>query len=257
MTLTRRGFLRNTSLTMCGFMSKLFFSTFSLPRSLKASSKTLSFAGKRWAMVVDMKKCKSDEECRDCIKACHQVHNVPDLGNEKDEIKWIWTVPYEKAFPEQEYSNAEEMIKNKPVVLLCNHCDEPPCVKVCPTRATWRREDGIVMMDYHRCIGCRYCMAGCPYGSRSFNWKDPRPFIEDINLDFPTRSKGVVEKCNFCVERLAQGLAPACVQACPEKALKFGDYNDPRSEIRRILQSQHIIQRQPELGTKPSVYYVI
>ena len=79
------------------------------------------------------------------------------------------------------------------------------------------------MMDFHRCIGCRYCMAGCPYGSRSFNWKDPRPFIKKINLEFPTRTKGVVEKCNFCEERLVQGLLPACVEACKEKALVFGD----------------------------------
>jgi Fe-S-cluster-containing dehydrogenase component len=113
------------------------------------------------------------------------------------------------------------------------------------------------MMDYHRCIGCRYCMAGCPYGSRSFNWKNPRPFIKEINFDFPTRTKGVVEKCNFCQERLIQGLLPACVEACKERALIFGDLNDPDSEVRRILRSRHTIQRHPELGTKPKVFYVL
>ena len=100
-------------------------------------------------------------------------------------------------------------------------------MRVCPTQATWKREDGIVMMDWHRCIGCRYCMAACPYGSRSFNWLDPRPYIHNPNPEFPTRTKGVVEKCNFCAERLGTGRPPACVEACPEKALVFGDLADP------------------------------
>jgi len=100
-------------------------------------------------------------------------------------------------------------------------------------------------------------MAGCPYGSRSFNWRDPRPFIKKINLDFPTRTRGVVEKCNFCVERLAQGLIPACVEACKEKALVFGDLKDPNSEILEALKFRTIFQRQPELGTKPKVYYIL
>jgi molybdopterin-containing oxidoreductase family iron-sulfur binding subunit len=100
-------------------------------------------------------------------------------------------------------------------------------------------------------------MAGCPYGSRSFNWKDPRPFIKKVNLEFPTRTKGVVEKCNFCEERLSRGLIPACVEACKEKALVFGDLKDPDSEVRRALQNKTIYQRQPELGTKPKVYYIL
>ncbi len=95
--------------------------------------------------------------------------------------------------------------------VFCNHCENPPCVRVCPTKATFQRADGIVMMDYHRCIGCRLCMAACPYGARSMNYRDPRPFIAKINPDFPTRTKGVVEKCNFCEERLAKGMLPACV----------------------------------------------
>jgi molybdopterin-containing oxidoreductase family iron-sulfur binding subunit len=99
-------------------------------------------------------------------------------------------------------------------------------------------------------------MAGCPYGSRSFNWKDPRPFIQKVNVEFPTRTKGVVEKCNFCEERLIQGLIPACVEACKEKALIFGDLNDPESKVRKALKSNHILQRQVELGTKPKVFYI-
>jgi molybdopterin-containing oxidoreductase family iron-sulfur binding subunit len=100
-------------------------------------------------------------------------------------------------------------------------------------------------------------MAGCPYGSRSFNWRDPRPFIKKVNLEFPTRTKGVVEKCNFCEERLSQGLIPACVEACKEKALVFGDLKNPESEVRKALQNKTIYQRQPELGTKPKVFYLL
>jgi molybdopterin-containing oxidoreductase family iron-sulfur binding subunit len=100
-------------------------------------------------------------------------------------------------------------------------------------------------------------MAGCPYGSRSFNWRDPRPFIKKTNLEFPTRTRGVVEKCNFCEERLSRGLIPACVEACKEKALIFGDLKNPDSEVRRALQNRTIYQRQPELGTKPKVYYIL
>jgi molybdopterin-containing oxidoreductase family iron-sulfur binding subunit len=143
------------------------------------------------------------------------------------------------------------------VPLLCNHCADPPCTRVCPTQATWKRDDGIVMMDWHRCIGCRYCVAACPYGSRSFNWEDPRPSISSINPDFPTRTKGVVEKCNFCEERLARGLKPACVDACPQHVFTFGNLADPDSEPRQLLRERFAVQREPELGTGPSVFYLV
>jgi molybdopterin-containing oxidoreductase family iron-sulfur binding subunit len=257
MDIQRRGFLKIAGLALLGFVVKPGWDLFSKdkPSELVPSPKPLS--EKKWAMAVKLKKCWSKEGCRDCIDACHRIHNVPDLGTLKEEIKWIWTVPYEKVFPEQDLEYSVEDYRNKPVLLLCNQCDDPPCVRYCPTRATWKREDGIVMMDFHRCIGCRYCMAGCPYGSRSFNWRDPRPFIKKVNLDFPTRTKGVVEKCNFCEERLAQGLIPACVEACKEKALVFGDLKDPQSEIRETLKFKTPYQRQPELGTKPKVYYIL
>jgi len=112
------------------------------------------------------------------------------------------------------------------------------------------------MMDMHRCIGCRFCMAACPYGSRSFNWQDPRPFIVKENPEYPTRTKGVVEKCEFCAERLEKGLMPACVEAS-EGAMIFGDLADPESEVRKILRSRYSIQRKPGLGTRPAVYYLI
>ena len=238
-------------------LAKPAFDILSRLKLVEASQGAGALVGKRWAMVIDLNACLERDGCRDCLDACHRVHNVPDFGNPKDEVKWIWTVPYEEAFREQEHEFITESLKGRPTIVLCNHCDNPPCVSVCPTRATWKREDGIVMMDYHRCIGCRYCMAACPYGSRSFNWRDPRPFINEINPDFPTRTKGVVEKCNFCQERLAQGLLPACVEACPEKALVFGDLGDANSGVREILGSRYTIQRKPGLGTKPRVYYIV
>ena len=257
MEFDRRALLKIAGLTLLGLAAKPGWDVFPKVELPEPSPTSETLAKKRWAMAVDLKKCWSEEGCKDCLDACHRIHNVPDLGILKEEIKWIWTVPYEKVFPEHELEYSEEDYRQKPVVLLCNHCDDPPCVRYCPTRATWKREDGIVMMDFHRCIGCRYCMAGCPYGSRSFNWKDPRPFIKKVNLEFPTRTKGVVEKCNFCEERLSRGLIPACVEACKEKALVFGDLKDPKSEIREALKFKTIYQRQPELGTKPKVYYIL
>ncbi len=131
---------------------------------------------KRWAMAVDFTKCPPS--CRKCITACHQDHNVPDFGNPKDEVKWIWREPYGDVFPGQEHNFLEKKVKDQSVVVFCNHCADPACVRVCPTQATFKRPDGIVMMDYHRCIGCRFCIAGCPYGARSMNFRDPRPFIK-------------------------------------------------------------------------------
>jgi len=112
-------------------------------------------------------------------------------------------------------------------------------------------------MDFHRCIGCRYCMVACPYGARSFNWKEAKPFVEEINPKFPVRTKGVVEKCNLCTERIAKNQLPACVEACKEKAIIFGDLNDPDSEIRHVLSSNDTIRRKPHLSTMPSVYYIM
>jgi Fe-S-cluster-containing dehydrogenase component len=213
---------------------------------------------RRWAMVVDLKRCREKNNCTLCIAACHGVHNVPDFGNSKDEVQWIWKDSYERAFAELDHEFQAAAPRRGPVLLLCNHCDNPPCVRVCPTRATWKREsDGLVMMDWHRCIGCRYCMAACPYGSRSFNWMDPRPFLHAITPGFPTRMRGVVEKCNFCEERLAIGEPPACVKACPAGALTFGDTNRQDSPARQMLREHYTIRRRAGLGTQPQVYYLI
>lgn len=215
--------------------------------------------GVRWAMVINIRQFKKHPELKDkCVRACHLIHNVPKIDNPKHEIKWIWKEPFEHAFIEQENHHLPEDILHDHVLLLCNHCDNPPCTSVCPTQATWKREDGIVMMDWHRCVGCRYCMAACPYGSRSFNWFDPRKDLKQINTQFPTRTKGVVEKCTFCDERLARGKNPACADAVAGKnALWFGDLNDPKSDVREILANHFSIRRKPELGTQPEVYYLI
>jgi len=214
---------------------------------------------RKWGMVVDTRKCLQGEGCTDCIQACHRTHNVPTIENKEEEVKWIWKETYEHVFPVQAHAYTEENLKGKPVLVFCNHCESPPCVRVCPTQATWKREaDGVVMMDQHRCIGCRYCIVACPYGARSFNWSDPRVHLQtDPNPDFPTRTKGVVEKCNFCAERLARGLKPACVEACSNGALAFGDLEDPDSEVALILKEKHSIRRKPNLGTSPQVYYLV
>jgi len=178
----------------------------------------------------------------------------------KNEVKWIWTEDFETAFHEQEFHYIREDLKGKATLLLCNHCDNPPCTRVCPTQATWKRaSDGVVMMDWHRCIGCRYCVVACPYGSRSFNWKDPRkaPNLAQIDNTYPTRMRGVVEKCTFCDERLARGQQPACVEACNNQEIVFGDLNDPESEVRQLLAEHLTIRRKPGLGTQPEVYYIV
>jgi Fe-S-cluster-containing dehydrogenase component len=220
--------------------------------------------GERWAIVVDLKKCQEHEGCRDCVVACHREHNVPEEHEPKREIKWIWKEPFERAFPTQELRYADEKVKHKPALVFCNHCERPPCTRVCPTQATWKRDDGVVMMDMHRCIGCRYCMAACPYGSRSFNWQnpwekegEPIPAADLPNPKYPKRTRGVVEKCNFCGERIAVGKKPACVENCQHGALVFGDASDPNSPVRKLLKDRFFIRRKAHLGTEPHVFYLV
>ena len=150
-----------------------------------------------YGMLIDLKKCVG---CHACAVACKEAHGTPP-GITRSHAK--------REF-EGEYPDATMHI----VPMLCMHCENPPCVEACPTEgATYKREDGIVVMDPHRCIGCRFCMAGCPFGARSFNFRDPQPYVKDVNPEFPMRTRGVVEKCTFCTERLAQGKLPACVEA--------------------------------------------
>ncbi len=250
MNFTRRDFLKlagSSALVLCGKpLLDLAFATSSTGQG-----------GTQLGMVIDLASCAKKEDCYDCIEACHSIHNVPLIGNPKEEIKWIGTSPYTEVFPEQQQQYLNSKIAQRPTLVLCNHCENPPCVSVCPTKATFKRKDGIVIMDYHRCIGCRYCMAACPYGARSFNWKDPRQAIKELNPGYPTRTKGVVEKCNFCDERLQKGLKPACVDACKNKGLVFGNLLDPKSDVRKAMEGRMVLQRRSALGTKPKVYYVV
>ncbi|OQY58596.1 MAG: 4Fe-4S ferredoxin [Desulfobacteraceae bacterium 4572_88] len=212
----------------------------------------------QWAMVIDTRKFESVADLEPIIEACHKIHNVPDFSaeNKNHIIQWIWEDEYKHVFPGKAMEFLNDRIKHLPFPVLCNHCEDPPCVRACPTKATFRNEDGIVLMDFHRCIGCRFCMAACPYGSRSFNFRDPRPFIAEQNPEFPTRMKGVVEKCNFCAERLAVGKLPACVEAS-DGAIVVGDLYDPESEVRKLLSENYTIRRKQGLGTGPSVYYIV
>jgi molybdopterin-containing oxidoreductase family iron-sulfur binding subunit len=220
------------------------------PKALKAE---------QWAMVIDTRKLSHAHDLEPLIEACHKTHNVPYLENKDHEIKWIWETHYHNAFPDGHNPYQAEEVEHRPFAVLCNHCENPPCVRACPTQATFKRDsDGIVLMDFHRCIGCRFCMAACPYGSRSFNFRDPRPFIneKEMNSAFPTRMMGVVEKCNFCAERLAVGEMPACVEAS-NGAIVFGDLKDPHSEVREVLRENFTIRRKQSLGTEPCVYYIV
>lgn len=270
MGMNRREFLKSIGLfTVLGVGS---WSAFELLSPGKIEAQFLrnpkALKAKRWAMVIDMRKM-DEETAKRCVEACDKIHNIPDFAHPKNpkykvdkdkqkrwEIKWIWLEPFEHAFPGTEEKYAPESLKEKSFIVLCNQCNNPPCVRVCPTKATWKREDGIVMIDFHRCIGCRFCMAACPFGSRSFNWGDPRNYIRERNPEFPTRERGVVEKCNFCAERIDRGLLPACVEAS-NGAMVCGDIADPNSEVRKLLREHYTIRRKPYLGTEPQVYYII
>ncbi|MFH1131899.1 MAG: 4Fe-4S dicluster domain-containing protein, partial [Pseudomonadota bacterium] len=185
----------------------------------------------------------------------------------RHEIKWLWKETYGHVFPDQVHGYTQEAVRSRNVMVLCNHCENPPCVRVCPTQATWKREDGIVMMDMHRCIGCRYCIVACPYAARSFNWKDPRTAqnLKNPLESFPTRMKGVVEKCNFCADRLADGKIPACVESCQKSGagalafgkLEFDSQGRPSSQIARMIGAANVIRRKSNLGTEPHIFYIV
>jgi len=209
---------------------------------------------KQWGMVIDTTKL-TDAAMQKCIDACHSAHNVPKIEG-KQEIKWLWTDDFHGTFPTDFATYLSDDLHHRKFLLLCNHCANPACVRVCPTKATFKNDEGLVIMDYHRCIGCRYCMAGCPYGARSFNFRDPEKFIANMNPLYPHRTRGVVEKCTFCVEKLAQGKMPLCVEASGG-AMVFGDLDDPKSPVRQILKDKYAVRRNPAAGTEPSVFYIL
>jgi Fe-S-cluster-containing dehydrogenase component len=207
-----------------------------------------------WAMVIDLDKCVG---CQSCSAACRAENNVPFVGPEQAELgrAAFWTdVIYHI---EGEYPHVKATIVPRP----CLHCENPPCVKVCPVGATYKREeDGLVLQRYERCIGCRYCAVACPYGVRYFTWyapKWPEGMDRYQNPDVPLRPKGIIEKCTFCVHRLEEGLPiPACNQACPADARYFGDLNDPNSEVSQLARSPRAFRLLEDLGTEPNVFYL-
>lgn len=207
-------------------------------------------ANKHLVMLVDIKRCIG---CHTCAVTCKVENNLPN---------GVWwnrtlTVGGEQIdtpaglFPDLQLGF---------ITLACQHCENPACVKVCPVGATYKRpEDGVVVQDYDRCIGCRYCMVACPYtGVRQFNWHEPAYHVDHAVGDaaVPEHQTNTVEKCTFCFHRLAQGKLPACIEQCPARARHFGDLNDPESEVSVLLRTRSHFQLLAEKGTKPSVYFL-
>ncbi|MHC5040023.1 MAG: sulfate reduction electron transfer complex DsrMKJOP subunit DsrO [Planctomycetota bacterium] len=258
---SRRRFLRRMGYATAGAVG-----FFPLLRALGSGGREAAAGTKQMGMVVDVRKCLDEKVRRACIDACHREHNVPTVPNPLEEVKWLWSEKYEVVFPDHAHSRVPLKHKGKPVLIMCNHCTSPGCVKICPTKATFKRKsDGIVVMDMHRCLGCRFCIAACPYGARSFNFRDPRPILEKNGThrkEYPTRVRGSVEKCNFCAERVRLGQEPACVEAAKRVsggagALNFGDLSDPNSEISVILREKHTLARRVGLGFGPNVFYIV
>ena len=214
--------------------------------------------GKRYAMALDLSKCIG---CRRCAYACVMENNVGrGLG-----IEWILVLEASREGA-QELEDARADYREAPkddkvyVPVACMHCEDPPCTKVCPVRATWKEEDGIVVIDYDICIGCKYCIVACPYNARKFNLAKPRVSVLDLNpnmhvLGNVPRPIHVTEKCTWCIQRTRDGGVPACVEVCPVGARAFGDLNDPESPIRRIIEEYGVLVLKPEAGTKPRFFY--
>ncbi|MGA7723129.1 MAG: 4Fe-4S dicluster domain-containing protein [Ignavibacteriaceae bacterium] len=222
----------------------------------------------RYGMVIDLNKCT---ECEACITACKLENNVQIVSKENAgmgrTMYWMkmLSTDVEGVYPD---------IRPVNIPMLCFQCDEPSCTKVCPVRATYKREDGIVAQIYPQCIGCRYCMANCPYTVKSFNWFKDEQKVENEkcnNIDVSVRPKGVVEKCTFCIHRLQKAkekaksehrklqegdYVPACAEVCAAHAIYFGDLDDPESEVSKVKHDYRKFTLQEELGTKPKVYYL-
>jgi molybdopterin-containing oxidoreductase family iron-sulfur binding subunit len=196
----------------------------------------------RWGMLVDAERCASG--CTACVDACHEENGVAGAGRPATDAQWIRKVGLRDRATGREFH----------LPLLCQHCEHPPCVDVCPTGASFRRADGIVLVDKHICIGCRYCMMACPYKARSFIHEA----IEGQKPHAP-RGKGTVESCTLCVHRVDAGRAsPACVDACAKEghaALLFGDLNDPNGELAKALRQLPTRQIRENLNLNTGVRY--
>jgi Fe-S-cluster-containing dehydrogenase component len=206
-----------------------------------------------WGMVISLDQCIG---CEYCTRACTAANDV------QPEEPWNIVVP-------EKTSGGHTFFLSRP----CLHCQNAPCVEVCPVKATYHREDGLVVMDYERCIGCRYCQVACPYDARQFNWQerdeDDNPYVPAWgNPEVERRPRGVVEKCTFCIHRIDAGLekglipgvdreaTPACVNICPVGARTFGNLKDPNSKVSQLIASSPTLRLRDELGTETSVYYI-
>lgn len=221
-----------------------------------------------WGMAIDLDRCTA---CQACVLACKAENNVPYVEPGEAArgriLSWMDMVT--------EVTGRYPRVHTRYLPRPCLHCDEPPCTKVCPVYATYRDPEGIVAQNYGRCIGCRFCMAACPYSAKYFNWylySNRDDLRSHRNPDVALRPKGVVEKCTFCVHRLqkardrvrAEGreleegdFIPACAQTCPAGAITFGDLEDPESAVSRLHKSPRAFRLLEELGTRPKVVYLI
>ena len=216
--------------------------------------------GVKFGYALDLSRCVG---CRRCVYACVEENNL----SRDPQIHYIRVLEMDKAhgvdFEEADaYYEADKVPREGHFYMpvACQQCEDSPCRKVCPVQATWIEDDGIVVVDYDWCIGCRYCMASCPYGARKFNWGMPDIPKEALNTDTHylgnrPRARGVVEKCTFCVQRVRKGHYPACVEICPVGARKFGNLLDPNSEIRYVMENKRVFILKGELNTKPKFYY--
>lgn len=202
----------------------------------------------RMGMVVNLERCMG---CQTCVVSCKMQNNVP--------MGMLWNrVLTDGENIEDGVQGRYPYVKRTFLPIACQHCENAPCVKVCPVKATYQDDKGRVVIDYDRCIGCRYCMAACPYNARVFNW-EKAVRIPDFNYGdaaVPQRKVGVVEKCTMCAERTDKDLEPMCVKCCPAEARIFGDLNDPKSQVSKLILERDGDQLLKEKGTNPNVYYL-
>ena len=201
-----------------------------------------------YGMVIDTKRCVG---CNACTVACKMANNVPQ------DIFWTRALTDGGEMMDTPAGEFPD-VSLRYITVSCQHCENPACAKVCPVGATYKDpETGVVRQDYDKCIGCRMCMAACPYNARVFNWSEPvrDPDFNYGDRDVPVRGKGVVEKCTLCKERTDRGDEPMCVKCCLAKARVFGDLDDPESEISRVIRERNATVLLPEQGTRPQVRY--
>ncbi len=215
-------------------------------------------SGTHFAYALNLSICVG---CRQCVNACHEENNH-DRQTNNSYVRVFeleqGTLSLDNA--DANYTHAVPREGHYYMPIQCQQCANPPCVRACPTRATWQEHDGIVVVDYNWCIGCRYCQAACPYHARRFNWGRPEIPAEEVNpdqgyLSNRIRPQGVVEKCTFCLHRVRRGQLPACLEACPTGARVFGNALDERSEIRWVLDEKRVFVLKEPLGTLPRFFY--